>query len=223
MTLSDTSRIIERLAGAICLLALASSAVYCARKIGRVADEAMVTLGSVDSTVAAVNRPCEKGKPCGTLAEVNKSMVKLQDVTVTLQRQVGQSATLVNAASSSIQKATMDVHTMALAGTDTEKAATAALSTAKETIADAQPVLQSLRQDEESANNAVTDFDNLLRSPDLASTMEHVEGMTASGDKMLSDAQWKEHELLHPTKTKGAKAAIGGAIMWLHKLEPPIF
>lgn len=223
MSLSGTSQIVERLAGAICLLAVGVSAIYCARKIGAVTDEAMVTLGKLDTTVDAINRPCGAGKPCGTLAEANKTMVKFQDVTVTLQRQVSQSATLVNASASAVNGAATDVHNLATAAQGTLNAGTGTL-TAIQGDADAlKPTLTSIPTTVVKVGTVADGVNDLVRSPDLASTMKHVEGMTASGDKMLADAQWKTHEILHPTPAKGIKAFFGGLVMWIHRLTPPIF
>ena len=61
--------------------ALAVCAVKITRAVGAAAKELTVTEARLDDTLAAVNRPCAPG-PCGTLAEINKSAVKLQDVTV---------------------------------------------------------------------------------------------------------------------------------------------
>lgn len=188
MSWAAAAQIVERLAGAACLAALAASALYCARKVGQTADKAVAALGRIDAIAETVNRPCGAKQPCGTLGEINKAMVKLQDTSVTLQRQVSQSAKLVDAATESLQSAASDVHAMAAAGTGTAEAATSALGTARQTIAAAQPALARLAEDEQAADGAVTDFDSLLRSPDLAQTLSNAAAISSSSRVILANA-----------------------------------
>ena len=202
--------------------ALAVCAVKITRAVGAAAKELTVTEARLDDTLAAVNRPCTPG-PCGTLAEINKSAVKLQDITVTLQRQVSQSAALVDAASESLRETSAGVNAELASlgrltgnGAETAAQATEDLRTMNQTIAALQPVVAH-------ADAAVEHLEALVADPANRQIAAHVEGMTASGDKMLADAQQKEHELLHPTKAKGFKAFLGGVVLWLHRLMPPIF
>ena len=65
---------------------------------------------------------------------------------------------------------------------------------------------------------------NLLDSKDLSDSLHHLSGMTASGDLMLVDAQWKEHQHLHPDKVKLTFwGALWAAAKYVHQFEPPIF
>lgn len=105
--------------------------------------------------------------------------------------------------------------------TDQATALAAALTvdaeTANQTIAAGRPLL-------EASTLAMAHFDALVTSPDLSQALSHVQGMTASGDKMLADVQWKEHQLLHPDKVK--LTFWGGmwtAAKYVHQFEPPIF
>ncbi len=211
-------------AAIVSLCMVASICVWrVSRSVTGTMKELTVTEARLDDTLAAVNRPCAPRHPCGTLAEINKSAVKLQDVTVTLQRQVSQSAALVDAASESLRETSAGVNA-ALAslskltdnGAETAAQATEDLRTMNQTIAALQPVV-------EHADAAVGHLDALVGAPELHSTLKHVDSMSASGDKMLADAQWKEHALLHPTKAKGLRAFLGGVVLWIHRLTPPIF
>lgn len=195
MTLSTASQMLERLAGAICLLAVAASAVYAAHKIGQLSDKAQQTL-------SIVNRPCGKGHPCGTLAELNKSAVKLQDITVTLQRQVSQSAQLVDAASTSIRRATTDVHTMATAGAGMLQQATVTLRAGQMTIDAAQPLLSAATGSVTKFGTAADDLDAQIKAArvaemsaavtasanELTKTFTNVSGITADGKKVADKA-----------------------------------
>lgn len=203
------------------LVVLASVVSVTVWRVGRSMDaaarEAIVTeakaedtIDSLNQTLAAVNRPCGKAAPCGTLATINKAVTKAGDAVVTTQLAERHSVPHVLAAMDEFRSAAGQLSTMAAAGTGTAQAATAALGTAQETIADARPVLEGLARDEATADQAVNDFDDLVRSPDLASTMEHVEGMTASGDRMLAtgDAVWTKftYPYLHPSRNPFKRA-----------------
>jgi hypothetical protein len=66
--------------------------------------------------------------------------------------------------------------------------------------------------------------ENQKTTADIRSILSHFSGMSASSDSMLSDFQWKEHQLLHPDKVK--LTFWGGTfagLQALHKLSPPLF
>ena len=70
------------------------------------------------------------------------------------------------------------------------------------------------------------DLDLLIRdnAAPLHATLVHAAGMSASGDLMLADAQWKTHQLLHPDKVKlGFWGAAWAGVKAIHAIEPPIF
>jgi hypothetical protein len=205
--------------GALVLLALVVSVTVwrAGRSVDGAAKEAIVTeakagdaIDALNATLAAVNRPCGKEKPCGTLGTLDKAVTKAGDAVVTTQLAERRSVPHVLAAMDEFKAAAGQLSAMADAGTGTAQAATAALETAQKTLADAQPVLEALQRDEDAANRAVADFDDLVRSPDLASTMQHVEGMAASGDKMMAtgNAVWTKwtYPYLHPSKNPFKRA-----------------
>lgn len=214
---------VKSVAETICLLAVAGSAAFFAYDTHQTQVQVRDALGSantavqsLNSTLEAVNRPCGTGKPCGTLATINKAVTKAGDAVVTTQREERATIPHVLATVDEFKSAAGQLSALASTGVQTAQAATETLGTAQTAIKGVQPLLGH-------ADATVEDLDNLLRSPDLTFTMDHVEGMTASGDKMLADAQQKEHELLHPTKAKGFRAFLGGVVLWIHRLTPPIF
>lgn len=136
----------------------------------------------IHATNDNVNRPCGGGKPCGTLAALDKTVTKAGDSVVTTQ--LAERATIPHVL------AAMDQFKDSAARlSGTADAATAALETAQTTISDLQPVLGALARDADSANKTVTDFDALVSSPDLSHALSHVDGMAASGDGILADAK----------------------------------
>jgi ABC-type transporter Mla subunit MlaD len=75
-----------------------------------------------------------------------------------------------------------------------------------------------------ASTQTIKDIDARVADPHIASLVAHADGMSASGDKMLADAQYKTHELLHPDKVKlGFWGATWAAIKAIHQIEPPIF
>jgi len=68
------------------------------------------------------------------------------------------------------------------------------------------------------------DLDTRINDPHVTALVAHLVGMSASGDLMLADVQWKTHQLLHPDRVKlGFWGGTWAGIQAVHKLEPPIF
>lgn len=103
------------------------------------------------------------------------------------------------------------------AGTETAQAATVTIQAGK-------PLLESGTRAVDASTLAVEHFDKLVSDPIWLETGKHVEGMTASGDLILADAQWKEHQLLHPDKVRLTFwGGMWAAAKYVHQFEPPIF
>jgi len=177
----------------------------------------------IADTFDNLNRPCAPG-PCGLLPNATKVETKVGDAIVTTQLQERTTAPHVIAAMDTFNTAAQKLGTTAdsLSGTataltGTATAATATLSEGKRTIAAAQPLLAAFTQDGK-------DLDSRINDPHVTNLVAHLAGMSASGDKMLADAQWKTHQLLHPDKVKlGFWGGTWAGIQAVHKLEPPIF
>ncbi len=147
---------------------------------GSSAPDLKPALDGINSSLEQLNRPCGQGKACGTLAEANKTLVKVQDISVTMQRQVAQSSTLVSAAAQTVTTAGQSIATVANAATQTAQEATASLRTLDSTIGKAQPLL-------DASTLAVQHFDKLASDPIWLQAGKNIVGMTASGDLILAD------------------------------------
>ena len=177
----------------------------------------------IADTFDNLNRPCAPG-PCGLLPNATKVETKVGDAIVTTQLQERAATPHVIAAMDTFNTAAQKLGTTAdsLSGTataltGTATAATATLSEGKRTIAAVQPLLEAFTQDGK-------DLDSHINDPHVTNLVAHLAGMSASGDKMLADAQWKTHQLLHPDKVKlGFWGGTWAGIQAVHKLEPPIF
>ena len=180
-------------------------------------------IAGVSTALGTINRSCAPG-PCGTLASLNKTIVKIGDAVVTTQLQeravMPHTIAAMDTFNNAAQKLGETVDSIAdtsQALTGTANAATVTLQTTGTTIAAFQPVLSH-------ADAAVTDLDMRINDPHVTSLVAHLEGMSVSGDKMMVDAQWKTHQLLHPDKVKlGFWGTTWAGIQAIHKLEPPIF
>ena len=177
----------------------------------------------IADTFDNLNRPCAPG-PCGLLPNGTKVETKVGDAIVTTQLQERTTAPHVIAAMDTFNTAAQKLGTTAdsLSGTataltGTATAATATLGEGKRTIAAVQPLLAAFTQDGK-------DLDSRINDPHVTNLVAHLAGMSASGDKMLADAQWKTHQLLHPDKVKlGFWGATWAGVKAIHDIEPPIF
>ena len=177
----------------------------------------------IADTFDNLNRPCAPG-PCGLLPNGTKVETKVGDAIVTTQLQERTTAPHVIAAMDTFNTAAQKLGSTAdsLSGTataltGTATAATATLSEGKRTIAAFQPVLAAFTQDGK-------DLDTRINDPHVTALVAHLVGMSASGDLMLADVQWKTHQLLHPDRVKlGFWGGTWAGIQAVHKLEPPIF
>ncbi len=107
----------------------------------------------------------------------------------------------------------------AAALTGTANAATATLGEGQRTIAAAQPLMAAYTRSGDDLGLLIRD-----NAAPLHATLVHAAGMSASGDLMLADAQWKTHQLLHPDKVKlGFWGAAWAGVKAIHAIEPPIF
>lgn len=201
----------------VCLLLVGASAVYVAHDLHETqvqAQAAIAELQKVESgvygTLQTINHPCAPG-PCGTLAEINKSAVKLQDITVVLQKQVAQSSTLVNAASQSITQVSAHLDSTADALTGTATAATGSLKALTDDERAVRPSIDALPPLLARSAGVATDLDALLKSKALAQTVAGL-GTTAQNAGLISsDLYAFEHRILDPEPCKTRRCLLGRA------------
>jgi hypothetical protein len=190
--------------------------------------------------VAEVVRPC-KGQhgpdACGVFAQVKKSVIDMDDITITAQKQVGQSAALISQYGKTLDQAAGDVHTVAVSVAGTADAATQTALTAREQLTHVAPMLDAatgaldaipdtLRHVDsaaDNANGAVTDFRKFLNAPALSATVTNTAAMTGSWAAISFDAERvadKETKdflkpvpwYLWPVKRSGEILDIGAAV-----------
>lgn len=215
--------------------AVASAAVFCLGAIGfRVLTAPALpdltpTINRANVALDTVNRPC-KGSSCGTLANVDKLVVKVGDVAVDTQRQIQQSGTLINAASASLTSTSEHLN----AAVDTSSAQLTRLGplldSARGAMDSLPPAVQHVTADADAltpvllnANGAVGDFRTILQRPSLAATMDNAASMTGSWAGISGDARKVADKAtvdylkpvpwyLWPVKRSGELLDVGAAI-----------
>lgn len=197
---------------------------WAAWRVGTLADSVKVpdlsaTVAKANGTLDAVNSPCatdaekaaHRDHPCGTLANLNKLVVKIGDLAVTSQRQVAQTDQLVTATArnlDSVGSSVRDVATKlsgtATAATDALQQARTDLVTADGTIAAAKPVLVNLAATESDLDAAV-----VKNREGVASLIAN--GVTISGEVagMSTDLHHYTHPILNPDPCKTKKCVAG--------------
>jgi hypothetical protein len=193
----------------------------------------LYSLAELDATLREVNRPCGKNQSCGTLADVAKSLntvrgtfgqieVAANHENKQLTKLDAQEAQLF----AGVNMALNDTHATLTAGTGTLNALTETLGTAKQTIANAQPL-------EDAATKAVNEFSDTTAaiSPriqklldDSGPVMTNVQAMTFNGNRVIKDAADEADKLVHPPiKKLTFWGAIDATVSWMHSRLMPSF
>ena len=150
------------------------------------------SLDKLNLALDTVNRPCAPG-PCGTLANADKTIIKVGDAIVTTQLQERATAPHVIAAMDTFKDAAVHLSGTAdsLSGTataltGTAQAATATIGTAGTTIAAVQPVLEQARVAEVQVQKSIANLNTSLQttSLDLDAVLQHTEAITSSAAKV---------------------------------------
>lgn len=143
----------------------------------------------------ALNRPCGKRQPCGTLATVNKTVVKIGDAVVTTQEQERAITPHTIAAMDNLNRAANALTETASAAAGTLHSASDDLKTLNTSIAATQPLI-------EAATATVRDYGAL--APALTATAASVQGMTFHFNAIAGDAQTvadkETKDFLKPTR-----------------------
>jgi methyl-accepting chemotaxis protein len=153
-------------------------------------DGLSTTITSVNNTLTQINKSCAPG-PCGTLANVNKTIVKIGDIAVTTQRQVAQTNTLIVATANSLSSVSSHVNKVA-------DQATTDLATTNEIIAGLKPIEQHTDEAVENVNDILKDnaihqtIDNLgTFTASLTGTTQNIQGITGDGKRVADDLTTK--------------------------------
>jgi methyl-accepting chemotaxis protein len=193
---------IKLICESICLLAVAFSAAFVAwdlhqTQIGIRASIAPIgaTVAKVNQALDTINRPCASG-PCGALAEVDKTIVKVGDAIVTTQLQERTTAPHVVAAmdqfkdsAAHLSKTADALADTARAGAGTLESATAAIGEGQRTIAAIQPLAASLMATAAASTATINSLNVRISDPRIDRIIGYAETTTGHVDAIAGDAQ----------------------------------
>lgn len=208
----------------VCLTASACLIGWAAWRWGLSAPGPTVALvQGATQALATINRPCAPG-PCGTLAIVDKTVTKVGDAIVTTQMQERAIAPHTVAAVDALKGSADALTTTAQAATQSVRGISVSADALTGTLTAATGTLDAAKAPIHAFTQDAVDLGALLKDQAIHQTMSNVAAMTDSGNKMLADAQWKEHQLLHPDKVKlGFWGSVWLAAKYVHQFEPPLF
>lgn len=173
----------------------------------------------------ALTRSCGDGKPCGTLAEVSKGIVKIGDAIVTTQLAERKATPHVIAAMDEFGTAAKHLSGTADALTETAHSASGALDEGKRTIAAMQPLETSLTRTIDASTTTIQTIDGRIGDKRTDDLLTHLDATAAHVDATTADVQYKAHQILHPDKVKlTGWAVVQAGVTWVHNnLIPPLF
>lgn len=150
----------------------------------------------VNTTLEAVNRPCGSDKPCGTLADLNKTLasVRLASGQVTALSQFERPQ--LEAINSQELQLFSDTHKVLNGLSDT----TNSVNTA---VVNLVPLENELDTEAQALQKSTRDFDALIQSPDVSETIHNFNVTSLEFSKTSTDFQTKFHAVLFPPPCKG--------------------
>lgn len=164
----------------------------------------------LEPTLDAINRPCGGGQSCGTLATLNKTIVKAGDAVVSTQ--LAERATVPHVLATMEALATIAPHAnsamdsaskTADAAAGTAHALTDTLEEGRRTISAAQPLLGSLTRDSDDVNAFIKET-----SPVVTANLKHSDALLASVGATAADFHVYTHPILNPDPCTNAKCRI---------------
>lgn len=172
-------------------------------KIGKLLD-------SATTTVNTLNRSCGNGHPCGTLADVAKTLATIRGAA----GQVEIAAVHVNKSQSTLDEQEkvlfLDTHNTFLAAQNTFTSFDGSITNLNTVLNSVNtqvngfgPIESQVSQGVSSMNLAAQSLNKFLISPDLYGTVKNADDATYHISLMTGDAQKKFHEFMYPPKCKG--------------------
>ena len=167
-------------------------------------------LAKINAVIDAQTASCAGNGPCKSIVgNLNKTAVKVQDISVTTQRQVQQSSKLVNAASQSLAQTSQSIATVTATIPPVASQAVDTLQTARSVMRDLQPLERSLAEDSVALHQAITDTDKLIANPDIPETVDNVRATTKEFALISNDLHVYTHPYLNPDPCTNKKCRWG--------------
>lgn len=177
----------------IAVLAVAYFTCFALQQIGTAASSIPNAAISIQQDVSAVtdtlDRPCGSGHPCGTLAEVSKTIVHASDAIVTTQLAERKATPHVIAAMDEFGAAGRNLSKTAQNISGTATALTETLDEGKRTIAAAQPLLASLDATARVSTATIETFNGRLSDPRIDALLTSFRDMADNGNGIVADGR----------------------------------
>lgn len=155
------------------------------------ADATAIT-ANANRTLNEINRPCGGGHPCGTLADVAKTLGTIRGATGQLEVAAHHEDSRLAVLDAQEAQIFTDTHTLLQRGS-------IAVDTANATLAGLQPVESQLKVEAQSLNTATQNLSVLLANPQIPAAIAHANSSLAHIDATVADTQEAVHRWLHPS------------------------
>jgi len=173
------------------------------------------TSAKLDATLDQIDAPCtgfHGSETCGPIAQLSQTEKNIGIMAGQSAAQVRQTGALISGATAALTSASADLHTVAMGLTTLTGEASADLREGKQSLEALPPVLSQFR-------GFVKDADVVVTDPAIPRTLQHVEGMTVSGDSIMQDGKrvsdHVEEAIDHPRPmTAWQKIMAGLEIAW---------
>jgi hypothetical protein len=162
------------------------------QSIEQTTEQTNTVLSNMNAILLSINRPCGTGQPCGTLADVAKTLGTIRGTAGQLEIAAHHEDARLDA---------LDAQETALYG-DTHKLlarGSTALETANATIAGLQPVEAQLNLEAKQLNVATANLNVLLTNPDIPAAIGSTNSALGHINATVADTQQAVHAWLHPT------------------------
>lgn len=188
-------------------------------QVSAVSVEAKSALDQLNRTLQIVNRPCGGGHPCGTLADVSKTLNTLRMTAGQVETAANHEDKRLTLVDAQEEQFASDTHAVLIR-------ASTSLDSLNETIRGAQPVEAGLGDEVTALQQATLKLSALESDPNLTAIAGNLNqasislaGVTDNANKITKDAADEVHALMHPPK-KTFWQAIFAVV---HAATPPLF
>ena len=162
------------------------------------------TFEKLDAALDTVNRPCSPG-PCGTLANVDKAVVKVGDILVTSQMQERDVAKAAQQNMAAVNTLSVHLNTATDALAEAARGVTSAIHTVDEAAKAAKPLESSLTSTAEASTAALYTLNRRFSDPRVDTLIDNFRqlsgnAVTITGNlgQTTGDFQLRFHAFLFP-------------------------
>jgi hypothetical protein len=221
----------------VSILAIAYYGCFALQEWGEVGTAVSTTItdthAGINGTLTTLNRPCGAGKPCGTLADVAKTLNTIRGTFGQIEVAANHENKQLGTLDAQERQLFADLHGTAAqaqgtlaALSGTARALTDTATESQRTVAAAQPLLASLNATAQSSTDAINSLNARITDPHVASLMGHLDATAAHVDGTTADVQRAVHRVTDPPPCKGRWCWLitPGKILWsLRDLPEPIY